>query len=184
MTLREIEFNGIPGGDVEVRLKDTPTFVLSPSDRDFITAYNEQLKLKKRRAFERLEARYEKSRANKMWYEFLICRGHINCNFIQHDNILDIDASGNFRSEFVLCPKAAECPDYGFICNCQDDCVLSQRHIEVLRLIKDGYDNNQIAEKLYLSAHTVHNHRSKILEITGSSNTADLVRYWFENNLK
>lgn len=184
MTLRKIEFNGIPGGEAEVRMKNHPAFTLLPSHRDFITSYIELLRAKKRIALDRLFVRYEKSKENKIWFEFLVVRGHINCNFIQHDNRYDIDENGNFRSEFILCPRAAECPDYGFVCNCPSDCVLTERLLEVLELIVSGFENDQIAEKLYLSPHTVHNHRNKILEVTGSKNTADMVRYWYENNLK
>lgn len=184
MNLREIEFNGIPGGEAEVRLKDQQAWTLLPSHRDFITAYIDLLRFKRRIALDRLSVRYANSKENKVWYDFLIVRGHINCNFIQHDNRLDIDENGNLRTEFILCPRAAECPDYGFVCNCPSDCALTERLVEVLRLIVAGFENNEIAGKLYLSPHTVHNHRNKILEVTGSKNTADMVRWWYENNQK
>jgi DNA-binding NarL/FixJ family response regulator len=44
-----------------------------------------------------------------------------------------------------------------------DDTRLSERELEILRLIADGYDNDQIAETLFLSPRTVKNHVSSIL---------------------
>lgn len=44
-----------------------------------------------------------------------------------------------------------------------DDTRLSGRELEILRLIADGFDNDQIAETLFLSPRTVKNHVSSIL---------------------
>lgn len=41
--------------------------------------------------------------------------------------------------------------------------ALTQREIEVLRLISFGYPNQQIAEELCLSSHTVKRHVANIL---------------------
>jgi DNA-binding NarL/FixJ family response regulator len=44
-----------------------------------------------------------------------------------------------------------------------DDTRLSERELEILRLIADGLDNDEIAETLFLSPRTVKNHVSSIL---------------------
>lgn len=44
---------------------------------------------------------------------------------------------------------------------------LSKREMEVVELIAEGYSNQEIADKLYLSNGTVRNHVSLILEKTG-----------------
>lgn len=44
---------------------------------------------------------------------------------------------------------------------------LSRREMEVVELIAEGYSNQEIADKLYLSNGTVRNHVSLILEKTG-----------------
>jgi len=46
---------------------------------------------------------------------------------------------------------------------------LSQRELEILQLICDGYSNQQIAEKLVVSLHTVKKHTSNILAKMGVS---------------
>lgn len=45
-----------------------------------------------------------------------------------------------------------------------EDFSLSQRELEVLNLIVDGFDNNEIADKLFISIQTVRNHIRHIYE--------------------
>jgi DNA-binding NarL/FixJ family response regulator len=54
---------------------------------------------------------------------------------------------------------------------------LSSRELEVLRLIAKGYTNYQISDVLFISRRTVETHRQHLLEKTGSTNTATLIRY-------
>lgn len=54
---------------------------------------------------------------------------------------------------------------------------LSPRELEVIVLIAEGYTNNQIADKLFLSAHTVTTHRKNIMAKLGVNNTAAIVMY-------
>lgn len=54
--------------------------------------------------------------------------------------------------------------------------VLTSREKEVLQLIADGLTNVQIAEKLFLSMHTVDSHRKNLLTKFDVKNTALLIR--------
>lgn len=54
---------------------------------------------------------------------------------------------------------------------------LSVREIEVITMISEGYTNTQIAEKLFLSAHTINTHRKNIMAKLGVNNTAAIVMY-------
>ena len=60
---------------------------------------------------------------------------------------------------------------------------LSEREIEVIRLISDGFSNKEIAEKLFLSTHTVNTHRKNIMNKLGIKNTAGIVIYAFRENI-
>lgn len=60
---------------------------------------------------------------------------------------------------------------------------LSDRDIEIIRLICDGLSNTEIAEKLFLSKRTIEKYRANILEKTNSKNTASLVMYAIKNNI-
>ncbi len=61
--------------------------------------------------------------------------------------------------------------------------LLSDREEEVLRLICEGLSTNEISEKIFLSPRTVEGHRLRILEKTGTKNTAGMVAYAFKNGL-
>lgn len=54
---------------------------------------------------------------------------------------------------------------------------LSDREIEVLRMLASGKSVSQIAEILHLSVTTVSTYRARILEKLNMSNTAELMRY-------
>ena len=54
--------------------------------------------------------------------------------------------------------------------------VISGREKEVLQLIADGLTNPQIAEKLFISMHTVDSHRKNLLTKFAVKNTASLIR--------
>jgi DNA-binding NarL/FixJ family response regulator len=60
---------------------------------------------------------------------------------------------------------------------------LSDRELEIIRYICEGYTNEQIAEKVNLSYDTVKWHRSNMLSKTGSPNTAGLVMYAIKNKI-
>lgn len=60
---------------------------------------------------------------------------------------------------------------------------LSAREKEVLKLICKGKTNNQIAQALFLSVHTIVTHRRNIFQKANVKNTAGLVRYASEQGL-
>ncbi len=60
---------------------------------------------------------------------------------------------------------------------------LSDREIDVLRLIADGLTTQQIAEKLVISVNTVQTHSSHIMEKLNLHNRAKLVKYAMEQGL-
>lgn len=53
---------------------------------------------------------------------------------------------------------------------------LSERELEVLRMIALGLTNSEIAERLYVSVRTVETHRAHIQQKLGVRNRAELVR--------
>jgi DNA-binding CsgD family transcriptional regulator len=55
--------------------------------------------------------------------------------------------------------------------------IFSDREFEIIRLVHQGFDSEQIAEKLFLSRHTVNTHRKNILEKTGKAHISDLIYY-------
>lgn len=53
----------------------------------------------------------------------------------------------------------------------------SKREMEVLRLLNEECTTQQIADKLFISFHTVESHRKNMLMKAGVKNTAGLIRY-------
>ena len=64
-----------------------------------------------------------------------------------------------------------------------DPVSLSTRETEVLELISEGMTNAQVADKLFLSAHTVTTHRKNIMSKLGVNNTAAMVMYAVKTGL-
>jgi two-component system, NarL family, response regulator NreC len=60
---------------------------------------------------------------------------------------------------------------------------LTDREVEVLRLIALGHTNSEIAEQLFLSVRTVESHRAHIQQKLRLSTRAELVRYALEQKL-
>ena len=61
--------------------------------------------------------------------------------------------------------------------------VLSERENEIIILIAEGLTNEQIAEQLFLSKHTINTHRKNIMSKLGVKNTAGIVMYAVKMNL-
>jgi DNA-binding NarL/FixJ family response regulator len=61
--------------------------------------------------------------------------------------------------------------------------LLTERENEIIVWISEGYTNAQIAEKLFISNHTVNTHRKNIMSKLGVKNTAGIVMYAVKTNL-
>lgn len=68
----------------------------------------------------------------------------------------------------------------GFSC---EPVIISERENEIITLIAEGQTNQQIAETLFLSAHTINTHRKNIMAKLGVKNTAGIVMYAVKTNL-
>ncbi len=60
---------------------------------------------------------------------------------------------------------------------------LSEREVEVLRMIALGHTNSEIAEQLFLSVRTVETHRAHIQQKLRLGTRAELVRYALDHKL-
>ncbi|MEI7527050.1 MAG: helix-turn-helix transcriptional regulator, partial [Mariniphaga sp.] len=52
---------------------------------------------------------------------------------------------------------------------------LTDRELEIIKLIENGHSSKQIAAKLFLSVHTVNTHRKNILERSGKVLISELI---------
>ncbi|HBH25535.1 MAG TPA: DNA-binding response regulator [Cytophagales bacterium] len=60
---------------------------------------------------------------------------------------------------------------------------LTQRELEIIRLIADQKTTGQMARELFLSKHTIETHRKNILLKLGLKNSAGLVKYAMKHGL-
>lgn len=61
--------------------------------------------------------------------------------------------------------------------------LLSRRELEILKLISEGHSSKFIADKLFISFHTVNTHRQKMIEKTKTRNASGLVQFAICNGL-
>lgn len=55
--------------------------------------------------------------------------------------------------------------------------LLSDRELEVLKLVAEGFSSREIAEQIYISTKTVETYRSRLVEKLGLKSRAQIVRY-------
>lgn len=60
---------------------------------------------------------------------------------------------------------------------------LSERELEIIRLVAEGLSSNEIGKKLFISPRTVDTHRNNILQKLDLPNIASLVSFAYKNKL-
>jgi DNA-binding NarL/FixJ family response regulator len=90
--------------------------------------------------------------------------------------IRKVHNGGNYFSQELLLRLIKNKPD-------GDTIDLTSREKEVLELICQGFSNQEVSEKLFISQRTVERHRSSLLFKTNSKNSISLVVYSIKNNL-
>lgn len=61
--------------------------------------------------------------------------------------------------------------------------LLTKREKEIIKLIAEENTNSMIAEKLFISEHTVESHRKNIFRKTNAKSIVGLIKYAYENKL-
>lgn len=64
-----------------------------------------------------------------------------------------------------------------------DTIDLTDREIEILKLIAEGYTNRKIGEKLFISHRTVDTHRTNMMKKLNVNNVAGLITYAIKNGI-
>jgi DNA-binding CsgD family transcriptional regulator len=60
---------------------------------------------------------------------------------------------------------------------------ISERELQILKLLMQGYSSKKIADKLDISVNTVRNHRQNLMEKTRTKNIAELVSFAMSHSL-
>ena len=64
-----------------------------------------------------------------------------------------------------------------------EEAKLTNREVEIVRLIEKEYSNKKIAEELFLSERTVETHRKNIFRKTKTNSVIGLIKYAYERKL-
>lgn len=178
-----IEFYTTPEGEVTIRQQGMPEHNLKETDIDFIQCFLEVLEEFYPEAYAALRKYYARYDGNKSYRDFLAIRRFIKCNFGLYDNMIDIDENWNFHFEFVGCPLRGECKFFNIICNPKFNSNLSDAELRVMELCHHGKKDEEIAERLFISTHTVKNHRKNVFRKLNIHSMAEFMRYANEKNL-
>ena len=112
----------------------------------------------------------------------------IDCD---HDEIMDA-VKFTLEGETFLCGKIVNEVINAPIANIEEIATqsiscngikISPREIGIISLVAEGFTNKQIADQLFLSAHTVITHRKNIMSKLGVNNTAGLVLFAMKQNI-
>ena len=185
MELKNIEFYNTPSGDVIIAEINKPIRVLCEEDTELINSLLQIINDRWPIAYKRLSENYTKSERNIQHYNFRMVKRFLRCNCGEYDqNYYDIDAHGIFHFEEVKCPLRGECRDECIICKPEMNTKLTDREMDVFRLIAENYLMEEIADELHISIATVNRHRENIKAKLGLRSVKEMLTYWFQNNFK
>jgi DNA-binding CsgD family transcriptional regulator len=181
--MKPVECYITPEGEIIIRPLNESERQLKETDTDFIQDILECLKEFYPETYEALIEIYSKSSANKRYRDFLCVRRFIKCNFSLYDNVIDIDDRMNFKFEFVECPVRGECKFDKIICCPKFNSKLSDREMEVMKMLYNGKTDSEVSDTLFISLNTVNNHRKNSFRKLGIHSMQEFMRYAMTNNL-
>lgn len=107
-----------------------------------------------------------------------------NAGANQLSEAIDNISNGNvYFSQELLMNIILNKRDQDKTVNLKDNLDISDREMDVLKLICKGYTNKQIADQLFISVKTVEGHKSKLMMKTETNNTVSLVLFSIKNQL-
>ena len=156
---------------------------LTEEHSDIISAIYEMIEQFYPGAITALKKEYERCIPNMSFYRYRIVVRFIKCNFGNIDKTADIDSFGRIHLERVPCPLRGECKLENVVCRPVFAHKMSDAELRVMKLWHQGLNKEEIADQLYLSAHTVNNHIRNAYIRIGVHSRAEFVRYAETNHL-
>jgi DNA-binding CsgD family transcriptional regulator/PAS domain-containing protein len=115
---------------------------------------------------------------------------------LEQSSVLQLDDRGNITHTLSICsdithwnkipdpyaavlsPDVKSCFDFGpEDADGKPPITLSKRELEIVSLMAAGHNSKYIADKLFISFHTVNTHRQKMIEKTSTRNTGGLIQF-------
>lgn len=184
--ITNIEFYNTPEGEVMVKAPGKAARVLKENDRELISEMLAIIRDRYPGAHSALMEISSSSTMNRWFYEYKVVHRFIRCNFGEYDQYtLDINSNGRFTFEEVHCPLRGECILETVVCKPQLNTHLTEREIEVFRLIaENNMQTENIAKELNISPCTVNRHRENIKAKIRVNTVAEMVSYWHQHQMK
>lgn len=180
-----IEFYNTPEGDIMLKEVGRPARPFTEADRELTAELLALVRDRYPKAHAALMELYSKSTMNRPYFEYRAVHRFVRCNFGGYDqNRIDIDHRGALQFEEVSCPLRGECRHEGVICRPELETRLTEREMEVFRLIAANLRTEDIAEELNISPRTVNRHRENIKAKTGTRSVAEMITYWHDNGMR
>jgi len=103
---------------------------------------------------------------------------HFMTLHLEADSVYSNQTINLFDAPTLICYKVNEILN-SFLSdqNKDTDTELTKREIEVLQMVTKGHSNKEIADRLFVSTHTVISHRKNISEKTGIKSASGLTMY-------
>ncbi len=176
-----LEFYTSPDGSIYVKPENGDMYKYDESRKDITDALITRIQDLHPNTFKTLAKIYEKSSANKRYYEYLIVHRFIRCNFGEFDALsYDVGVLGRLNYENVKCPLRGECLYEGLICKPKMETELSNREKEVAVLIARGLSRQEIADQLCISIYTVARHVDNIKTRLHLSTTTQIIAHFHD----
>ena len=179
--------------DIEFYIYDSELWCIHPDgrnervseqDKDLIQGILQRIREQYPDAYKALTECYQKSAPNVPYFQYLIVSRFMKCNFGSMDNTKkDIDRNGQMHFERVSCPLRGECPYEGRICNPKLNTRLSDAEMRVMKMVYEGYSNEEISSILYLSPYTVKNHIRSVYQKLDIHEKAEFIKYDHTNGM-
>jgi len=100
-----------------------------------------------------------------------------------HTRIDHLNPTNNYRMSVICMDDSPSFLNLSLNSDYANMARFSQKEIQIIKNLGDGLDSNAIAEKLFISPHTVKKHRKNILEKSGCKNVAELIKNSAMNGL-
>ncbi len=122
----------------------------------------------------------EQEQSSSLMRQILVSAQHIHFMTLHlgADSVYSNQTINLFDAPTLICYKVNEILN-SFISdqNKDTDTELTKREIEVLQMVTKGHSNKEIADRLFVSTHTVISHRKNISEKTGIKSASGLTMY-------
>lgn len=128
-------------------------------------------------SYEALEKHYSSLSYDVRLLQYRIVVRFIKCNMGNIDTSkIDIDDNQNFSFERVQCPLRNECKLEGIVCGAKFNNKLTRQEERIARHLCNGESKEKIADMLFISPHTVHNHIRNIYKKLDIHSIVELVK--------